>query len=132
MSEKIIISKPGFNAGTESNPDNLIFSSDYNTLKYYASGSINVAYNDNNTIYIGTVSHNLGYIPFFMTYVPTGGQPTLFNLTPDNRQTGAGAEYYNAYADSANLYFTAFKNKSSGIGGTETFYYKIFKNNLGL
>ncbi len=37
---KIIIAKPQFSALTETNPDNLAFSSDYETLKYYASGSV--------------------------------------------------------------------------------------------
>lgn len=81
MTQKIIVSKPGYDARTETNPDNLIFSSDYNTLKYYVNGGVDIAvYVDTEGYYSFTkeIIHGLGYKPFFKTYAflfgysPTG------------------------------------------------------------
>ncbi len=132
MSNKLIITKPGFNALTETDPNNLIFSSDYNTLKYDISGSANVNWTDNGTIYTTTVAHNLGYIPFFVAFVLEGGSSVIYNTVPNNNTTLAGEDYIDAYVDETNIYFKVHKNQGTGHTGTETFYYKIFKNNLGL
>jgi hypothetical protein len=127
MSYKIVIAKPGFDATTETNPNNLIFSSDYNTLKYYLSGfyqMLNVSTTTNVTI-----AHNLGYVPFFQVFVN--------DLHYFTNQYGP-VEYYDstgflraarAYVDSTNLYLSL--NLGSGTV-TANWYYKIFKNNLGL
>lgn len=131
MSNKIKIAKVGFNVLTEDNPDNLIFSSDYNTLKYYLSGSVTVNWTDDGTLYTQTVAHNLGYIPFFIAYVQFAGSSTLHAIVPDNQQTAAGRNYRNVYADTSNLIFAVQQNQGTGLSHSITFYYKIFKNNLG-
>lgn len=128
---KLNISKPGFNVLTETDPNNLIFSSDYNTLKYYLSGSITVNGVDDGTLYTQTVAHNLGYIPFFTAYTFALGSTTLFAIVPNNQQTVAGRNYQNVYADSTNLIFATQQNQGTGNPNSYTFYYKIFKNNLG-
>lgn len=132
MSEKIVITKPGFNAGTETNPLNLIFSSDYASLKYYTSGSINVSYSG--TVGEGTVNHGLGYVPFFVGYVgPLVGVGTgdAYCMCPFNQADMSDFIYASTWADSNNLYFRV--EKTVGVAnGTLTFPYKIFRNNLGL
>lgn len=132
MSEKIVVSKPGFDVGTTTLADNLIFSSDYNTLKYATSGTYLMT---TNTTTVGTIAHNLGYVPYFQVFVNQFDVGTALGGTSQF----AVVEYYNlsaplraarAYVDGTNLYL------SYNAGGTNSYniiwYYKIFKNNLGL
>jgi hypothetical protein len=76
-----------------------------------------------------TIPHNLGYTPFFVVFVN--------DLTNFTNQYGP-VEYFNfvgflraarAYVDNTNLYLSL--NLGSGTV-TANWYYKIFKNNLGL
>src|SRR5438045_3018011 len=68
MSEKIIISKPSINVGTVTDPNDIIFSSDYQTLRYDTSGTYGLAWAQSGTYheYSHVFHHNLGYTPFFM------------------------------------------------------------------
>lgn len=132
MSNKIIVAKTGFNALSETDPNNLVFSSDYNTLKYFMSGMITLNWTDDNTLYTQIVPHDLGYIPFFIAYVQFAGSATLHAIVPDNQQTIAGRNYRNVYADTSNLIFAVQQNQGTGLAHSINFYYKIFKNNLGL
>ena len=132
MSQVAIVSKPGFDAVTELNPNNLIFSSEYNTLKYYQSGTINVT--TAGTTAEGTVSHNLGYVPFFIALVNqfafvAGTAVNNYNMCPGTfRSTfpSLAYDYANAYAGTANLLFRVDTNVTSL---TYTFRYFIFRNN---
>jgi hypothetical protein len=131
---KLIIAKPGYNALTETDPDNLIFSSDYNTFKYFLNGST--------TIYIPAsasiitredtiVTHDLGYYPFFVAFMEV------------NSDSGTYCNLPYSFAD-AGVYFNFFcyttttalilQTTASGLGTGIEFpvWYKIFKNNLGL
>src|SRR6266542_550448 len=112
---KLIIAKSGFNALTETDPNNLIFSSDYNTLKYYLSGNTTVNWTDDAGVSIVTVAHNLGYIPFFIAYVQFAGSTTLYAVVPDNQQTAAGRNYRAVYADEINLYFAVQQAQGTGL-----------------
>ena len=80
MSYKLIVSKPPYNALTDTNIDHLQFSSDYNTLKYsMANGSKTVNVVTSASGYYNfqeKISHNLGYKPFFKAYV------FLYGYTP--------------------------------------------------
>jgi len=67
MSQKIIISKPGVNVGTVTDPNDLIFSSDYNTLKYNTSGSTTV------TIYESDIIPDEYGITYYNSYGQVGG-----------------------------------------------------------
>jgi hypothetical protein len=144
---KIIIAKTGFNVLTETDPNNLNFSSDYNTLKYYLSSgftqSINFAnfYNSESNPPFGTwyyhsketvVAHNLGYVPFFVAYVKGFGGADKYNMCPGTFSDFLYFTYAQAYADSNNLYFrTEIRNDSNSGSTTQDYIYKIFKNNLG-
>jgi len=135
MSNKIVVAKSGFDAKTETNPNNLIFSSDYNTLKYDTAGilSLSPSIGANLTYARRTsVDHNLGYTPFYIVYVK---DDLMTNYQPVGRfQAGSGGfRSFIAYVTTTKLYVSAYG--FSGAGGdsyTVNFYYKIFKNRLGL
>jgi hypothetical protein len=123
----IKISKPTFDVLTENNPDNLIFSSDYDSLKYYAEGSVDLVVTGSNAE--AYVTHNLGYIPFFITYVNYVPLVTDYSTVPFYfAETGANI-FINSYATSTRIYFTVATNTASQ---TFTFKYKIFRNNTTL
>jgi hypothetical protein len=129
MSNKIIIAKPGFNVLTETDPDNLIFSSDYNTLKYAISGHYEMLNVTDNTDV--TIAHNLGYVPFFLCFCNDFvAQPTYYGMTEFFNSLGGRLQAARAYVDSTNLYLSL--NLAHGSAITVEWYYKIFKNNLGL
>lgn len=70
--KRIIVAKSGFNALTEQNPNNLKFSSQYGTLKYYAKADeivfLNAATAINQEARL-IVNHNLGYYPYVEAFV---------------------------------------------------------------
>lgn len=127
MAQKFIISKPGFNVLTETDPDNLIFSSDYGSLMYYASGAVVVT--PAGTSAEAVVAHGLGYIPYFLAYIDRFAGPPLsdFNMCPGKFASGAGFVDADAYADAANLYFTIHTDFNTSAF---TFRYFIFRNKL--
>jgi hypothetical protein len=133
MAYKLNISKSGYNALTETNPNNLIFSSDYNTLKYYANGSVSFTITAGGSgwyQYTYTLAHNLGYKPFFFVVGRLNTDPTgTHNVLPITNQYNQNME---VYADSNNLYFYAGWGFSGSGSITFYFYYKIFRNNTGL
>lgn len=133
MVQILKISKDGINAVTGTAPNDLIFSSEYNTLKYHQSGTINVA--PAGTTAEGTVTHDLGYVPFFTAYTNLFATPnaTDFNMCPglfrSTLPPPARYVYANSYATSDKLYLRIDTNFSTT---TYTFRYFIFRNNTGL
>lgn len=121
------LSKPTFNALTETDPDNLVFSSEYNTLKYYVSGTVQLSVSaaDAET----NVTHGLGYVPFFLVYYKHPAFTTRFSMTPDVFEDVVNYSYIEAYADNDKIYFTTHTNS---LTATLDFYYKIFKNSTNL
>lgn len=148
MAYKIKISKAGYNALTETDPNNLVFSSDYNTLKYWKAGSVDVegsvAYYDSYTDFFGTfyrfrkevtVAHNLGFKPFFVAFVNRfPGTTSEYHMVPGQFFDFLAYVTANVYADSTYLYFVVEWNGtvSPSTLPTYTFKYKIFRNNTGL
>jgi hypothetical protein len=139
MTYKINISRTGYNALTDTDPNYLIFSSDYNTLKYNTNGSVTLSGSwttnpgDDVKTYTKTVSHSLGYKPFFVCYVNFVGN---YNIIPYKESyMTIGSEIASAWVDDNNMYFDV--QLRPGIWSYTwnfnfTFYYKIFRNNLGL
>jgi len=129
MTKKIVITKAGYDATTETNVDNQVFNSDYDTLKYYSSGYVDVTVSGSDAEQ--TVTHNLGYIPFFIAFVNyyAGASANNFNMVPGTFSDVGVYDTAQAYADSTKLYFKVFTNSASL---TFRFYYKIFRNNTGL
>lgn len=130
------VAKPGHNVLKTKDPNNLIFSSDYNTLKYFQNGQIALNVNEPvTTLYTvkTNIAHNLGYFPFAIVYAQDN---IMANPQPLGRfQLGSGAYrqfYY--YMTTTNIYFvaTGYTGTISGDSYTVNFYYKVFSNNLGL
>ena len=117
MAYKIKVSKVGYNVLTDDNPDHLIFSSDYNTLKYYANGSVNVEVYFNAEGYYSfteEITHGLGYKPFFKayanwaTYSPVG----IFTLV-DNHNI-----FISVKVDNNKMYFNVSGYNAVFLEGT--------------
>lgn len=131
----IKIAKPGHNVLNTSNPNNLKFSSDYNTLKYHLSGTgqlhvLNPSMFEYNVT--GFITHNLGYYPFAVVYAK---DDLMSNYEPlGHWQAGSGAyrQFY-FYMTTTRLYFVVTGFSMSGTDDyLVDFYYKIFRNNLNL
>jgi len=128
MGYKIAISKAGYNVLTETDPNNLIFSSDYNTLKYDIAGTLSFNMGGSGSKYYdytAEVLHNLGYIPFFWAEGKMG--TAEYQVLPNGNH---GYDNMEIYADSTKIYCYAQIFLTSTM--TFIFNYKIFKNNLGL
>lgn len=131
MSHKVIISKVGYNALTETDPRNLIFSSDYASLKYYAEGSTSVS--GSAGTHTVEITHGLGYKPFFVAYIGVlgiGGDSNDFCMVPFIFIDGIDSFLGSAWVDSNKLYLEIQHDLPSSP--SVTFYYKIFRNDLGL
>jgi len=133
MSQKIVITKAGFNALTETDPDNLIFSSDYATLKYYSSGTLSLSISSGDNEDETSVAHNLGYKPFFVVFLELD-----FSLgagdwacVPFNLDDTFVRSTVTASVDNTNLYVTA-KTTDTFSDIDLNFRYKIFRNSTGL
>jgi len=149
MSNKIIVAKTGFNALSEADLNNIVFHSDYNTLKHYAQGIITVTTNRANyydstpavppifpatySYYtVETVAHGLSYIPHFAGYFHLSATTTC--QCPWAFGDFIFFGYMAVYSDDTNLYFVVHFNSSLAPTGTvdADFSYRIFKNSLGL
>lgn len=140
----IKVAASGKNVFTETNPDNFNFHSNYNTLKYYESNTWNMGAVTTTTV--KTIAHNLGYVPFFIGFVNDLQNFSIWN--GNSEPVYAIAPYYLGrssmftpledigafvYADSSNIYLKAYY-QTNAIGDNFSFkwYYKLFKNDLGL
>jgi hypothetical protein len=146
---KLIIAKPTFNALTETDPDNLQFSSEYNTLKYATQGTIQLAVNQATYYYsehidfpsmwlyyqyaYTSIDHNLGYKPFFAGYAIDN--PTGYSSPLPYFDAGGGIFWIavNMYVDSTKLYVMAnyVTDQNSGTVNFDMSY-RIFKNELDI
>ncbi len=135
----IDVPMPGYNAKTEKNPDHFAFHSRYPTLKYYYSNSYDLGTISNSTTI--TIAHNLGYVPFFIGFVndfQSFINANTYAITPyysADSYSGHTAHdiVANVFADSTNLYLDVYyQTNAVGTNKSFKFYYKIFKNNLGL
>lgn len=84
------IAKPGFNVLLTDTPHELVFSSDYGTLKYFTKQTIDLTMTGDISVK-GTYTHNLGYYPYTEVYVRvyTGSTPSgTYQYCPFD---GAGA-----------------------------------------
>lgn len=127
------IAKSGHNVFNTSKPDNLKFSSDYLTLKYFVdgNGSIAVAAGGFEFYTIsGYIEHNLGYYPVAMVYAKD--DDVMSNYVPLGYYTAGSGAYrqYSFYVTTTRLYIVADGYSESGVDYNLNFYYKIFKNKL--
>lgn len=140
--KKIVVAKTGFNALTETDPNNLAYSSQYNTLKYYASGSLTINVNASaNTFYSLTnnVTHNLNFLPFAVVFGNqpknmTGYAPLALNYSfTDDGVGNTWFRHLRFWVTSTKLFVGAEGLRIvSGDSYTATFYYKIYRNKLNI
>jgi len=146
MTQVMAVSKPGINVGTATVPNDFIYNSQYNTLKYYTGGTTNVVVNRANyygtapgffggTVYLNiayaTATHNLGYYPFYTAFVRL--TDTKWHMCPQYYGDFIYFGEAEAFASTSNLQFMVHYNTNLNTGyGTTSFIYKIFRNNLGL
>jgi len=127
--QKIQISKENNHVRAVYDPNQIIYSSDYDTLKYHRSGvqDVTVA---GATVEV-TLAHGLGYTPFYTAYVNyfVAASATNFSMCPATFVSGPFYTFASCYADATNLYFRVETNSAAV---TYNFYYKIFRNDLGL
>jgi|WetSurSiteA1Bulk_404760.scaffolds.fasta_scaffold09261_4 hypothetical protein len=147
MALKLKIAKAGYDVLQTEDPNNLIFSSDYNTLKYFLSGSYHETFDFADFYFsedilgttwyyhrkVTTIAHNLGYTPFFVGYVEGFGGAGRYNMCPGMFADFLYYSYVQCYADDTNIYFVIeIRNDSNSGGGSADYIYKVFKNKLNL
>ena len=131
MTYKLAISKPGKDVLTTTNPSDLIFSSEFNTLKYETVGTISVTVPAGYWAASTTITHALGYYPYIDVYVTVDGG-SEYRYCPFY---GAGATVqYSATAiiTTSDINFYAYVDGGASTDWTFTFKYFIYKNNLNL
>lgn len=131
--KKVLVAKPGKDAFSR-DPDDLTFSSDYNTFKYDINGDT--------TVYIPAsasaiaredvlITHNLGYYPFFVSYMEVNpGSAQYCNLPYSFADAGTYFRHF-CYATTTQL---ILRTEASGLltGIPFTVWFKIFRNNLNV
>lgn len=132
----IEVAKDGYNVLTETNPNNLNYSSQYDTLKYYEQGIANITVPSSGgspAEYESVVfTHNLGYKPNFTVILEDENQvPTQFYLMPFGFADFMFYLYFDVYVTNTELIFRA---DHSGLGDSIPLklHYKLFRNDLGL
>jgi len=103
----IKVSKPGYDVKT-ADPNELVFSSKYKTLRVKQQGSGTVTHSGGRTV---TIAHNLGYVPMFLVHTTSdlgiGGAATDYYINPYDPVITGGqhlAHGVHSYADDTNLY----------------------------
>lgn len=132
----IKIAKAGHNVLNTQNPNNLKFSSQFNTLKYFMNGHkalhvsqlVSTQYTQ-----VSFVEHNLGYLPMAFVYAKDDLMPEYQPLGHWQAGSGAYRQFF-YYVTTTKLYVVArgWTGTISGDTYDVDFYYKIFKNNLNL
>ena len=128
MSARIIVTKPGYNANEDPDPRNVNFDSDLASLKYYVEGTEVVSGGAGYTE--TTIAHNLGYKPFFAAYIGPLVEAADFSMVPFVFADFSNFFLGSAWVDDTNLYLQIWHDYGTTVNAT--FYYKIFRNNLGL
>lgn len=141
MPQKIVISKPGYDALTETDPNNLIFSSDYNTLKYFTSGSITLDISVGDiSLYdeVDIVQHGLDFNPFFQVFVKMDSWSVWQPVAYWTAGAGAYDKFYAYVVDPSDptigkrLMVRATGYRETADSFSVEFRYKIFRNNLNI
>lgn len=117
MSRKIILAKSGFNALTETDPNNFIFHSDYNTFKIVAQGTLeNQTVNADPTTF--TLTHGKSYTPNFYAFClfPDGkvALPDEIDYQYKDQVTDAYGTF-TCEVDATNIYFHCTKKRASNF-----------------
>ena len=82
MSQLFKVTKPGFDALTETNAYNFILNTDYPTYKVAFDGSSNFTLSAGQFQASYIITHNLGYIPMAMGWIGRSGRVYPVNGNP--------------------------------------------------
>ena len=121
MAQKIVISKAGYNAFTESNKNSYIFHSDYNTFKILAEGKLtSQSVTGNPTTF--QVAHGKNYIPAVMAFIkyPDGYVTLPEGNTRDSSITTQ--RYWEVEIDNTYIYFVCYKGSSANYSVDVKYY----------
>jgi len=130
------IAKPDINVLNTQEPFNLIFSSDYGTLKYYTKETATVEFDAGAGSIAGTttITHDLGYYPYVEVFVSVhiGASTGVYEYCPF---FGAGATVF--YSANYKITSTTIElyGQIDGVSSsvwTFDFLVFVFKNDLGL
>jgi len=128
------ISKPTKNVLSPSSEDDLTYNSQRDTLKYFKEGSVSLTITNGSTSASTSVTHGLGYYPFFITYLEL-----TFSLgagkycqVPYNFSFFGGYVTITSSVDDDKIYFQATNAGATFGAQTLNFTYKVFLNDIGL
>lgn len=128
------IAKADIDASVALEPNDYTFLSGFNTLKYFLEGnrSINIVGDTTFKTTEVSISHGLGYVPYFTCFVDdfVAYPNSRYALAPYRNETLISVRKSEVYADSSNLYLKMFNQSSSNF--TAKFYYKVYRNKLNL
>lgn len=125
------IAKTGYNALTETNPNNISFDSRYKSVKYFVENSIAINVPNANSYELVINTHNLGYYPLFTASAVFATASTTNYIMPITF-ADAGFEAYDfIYSTTTQLIYRSERSHPAG-GYTITLYYKIYSYDLGL
>lgn len=131
------VAKSGHNVLNTNDPNNLNFSTDYNTLKYHLSGLkalvVSEGVGEDYTL-TTTIDHNLGYYPLVEVYAQ---DDEMANPQPLGRfQAGSGItrSFFYQITKTQVIFIVKGFSGATGTGDSYTvnFYYKVFRNDLSL
>lgn len=130
-------SKLGYNVLLTNEPNELNFTSAYDTLKYYYAGYLTVSLSvegGNNAETTAAFNHDLGYFPFHVAYIKSSSGSVYYPQSYVN--LGSGAIVYETTYITKNqivLYMRIENNPGEPtVDETAYCYFKIFRNKLNL
>lgn len=123
------IMKPGFPLN-DPDPANQVFNSDFGTLKYFASGIIQVNNSEGCGGSYEVFNHNLGYFPYVEVFVRIPSVNSNYVYAPA-AQLGAKFEFFYTYEVTTTQIKFIIGNGGE-FADTAYFKYFVFKNDLGL
>ena len=102
------ITKQGYDALTETNPNNFMFKAGLNTFKIVLEGKATAqTVNANPKTFV--LAHNLGYTPSFYAFAKfPDGKTALPEQNPHSLSVNDGGRWF-ATVDGTNAYFTFYK-----------------------
>jgi len=128
MTQSIVVSKSGIDAGTATDPNDFIFHSDYNTLKIVANGTFDFSVGTSATI-VGSVAHGLSYTPMVNGFMREDSGTFVSGPNQQMRLTSVGYAdliYHDISADGTNVYFRV-QNTDTIAAGTAHFTWFAFE-----
>lgn len=124
MSLNLRISKFGYNALTETDPNNYIFDALKNTFKIISE--LSTSYTTSNSWTV-VITHGLGYIPFVFAFFKYGdtGRVGLIGQSDSGNPSGRRVPYIRV--DDDKIYINLQHNAAS-----ITYYFKVFVTEVPL